>query len=138
MCSTSDCTSRSETRRGAVLPNKNNAAEGLVYVIPSESMGRGSEELGWALLQNFIRTIPDITPMPSSILFYNSGVKTVCSESKALDALRTLEQKGVKILSCGTCIAYFSLSGKLKVGRDTSMPEIMNIMAMADKVVSSF
>ena len=29
----------------------------LVYVIASDSMGRGSDELGWALLQTYIQTI---------------------------------------------------------------------------------
>lgn len=34
----------------------------MIYVIASDSMGRGSEELGWALLQTYIQTIKDVSP----------------------------------------------------------------------------
>ena len=49
----------------------------LVYVIASDSMGRGSDELGWALLQTYIATIKEVSPQPSRILFYNGGVNLI-------------------------------------------------------------
>ncbi|MBU0663977.1 MAG: sulfurtransferase-like selenium metabolism protein YedF [Proteobacteria bacterium] len=110
----------------------------LVYVIASDSMGRGSDELGWALLQTYIATIKEISPQPSRILFYNGGVKLVATAGKALEALQALEKKGVKILSCGTCLEFFKLETKLQVGTITNMYEILDSMASADKVVSPF
>ena len=71
----------------------------LVYVISSNSMGRGDDELGWALLQTYIQTIKDIQPLPEKIIFYNSGVKQVTTESGALEALRHLQTQGVEILA---------------------------------------
>jgi len=110
----------------------------LVYVIASDSMGRGSDELGWALLQTYIATIKEISPQPSRILFYNGGVKLVATGGKALEALQALEKKGVKILSCGTCLEFFKLEKNLQVGTITNMYEILDSMASADKVVGPF
>ncbi|MCX5869430.1 MAG: sulfurtransferase-like selenium metabolism protein YedF [Deltaproteobacteria bacterium] len=110
----------------------------LVYVIASDCMGRGSDELGWALLQTYVATIKDVSPQPSRILFYNGGVKLVATAGKALEALQALEKKGVKILSCGTCLDFFKLAKNLQVGTTTNMYEIMDSMASADRVVSPF
>ncbi|MBU0961380.1 MAG: sulfurtransferase-like selenium metabolism protein YedF, partial [Proteobacteria bacterium] len=81
----------------------------LVYVIPSDTMGKGSDELGWALLQTYVTTIAEVTPLPSHILLYNGGVKLVTAEGKALEALQNLEKKGVIVWSCGTCLEFFKL-----------------------------
>jgi selenium metabolism protein YedF len=110
----------------------------LVYVIASDSMGRGSDELGWALLQTYITTIKDVSPQPSRILFYNGGVRLVATAGKALEALQALEKKGVEVLSCGTCLEFFKLEKNLQVGTITNMYEIMASMAGADRVVSPF
>jgi selenium metabolism protein YedF len=120
------------------VPGGTPAGCNLVYVIASDCMGRGSDELGWALLQTYITTIKDVSPQPSRILFYNGGVKLVATAGKALEALQALEKKGVKILSCGTCLDFFKLAKNLQVGTTTNMYEIMDSMAGADRVVSPF
>ncbi len=109
---------------------------GLVYVISSSSMGRGSDELGWALLQTYIQTIKDVAPMPAKILFYNEGVRLVAEESGALDALRSLQEQGVEILACGTCLDFFKLSSAIKVGHISNMFDIMSAVNGAARVVS--
>ncbi len=114
------------------------AVSKIVLVIASDTMGRGSDELGWALLQTYIATIKEISPLPSRILFYNGGVKVVATPGKALESLQNLEKQGVKILSCATCLDYFKLGTKLQVGTSTNMYEIMDSMIHADKVVSPF
>lgn len=94
--------------------------------------------MGWALLQTFVQTIKDVTPLPTKIVLYNSGVKLVATKSGALEALRQLQAKGVEILACGTCLDYFQLKSALQVGQISNMHEIMRAMAMADKIVSPF
>ncbi|NLX20024.1 MAG: sulfurtransferase-like selenium metabolism protein YedF [Desulfobulbus sp.] len=110
----------------------------VVYVIASDSMGRGSEELGWALLQTYIQTIQEVEPLPKKILLYNSGVKLVTASSGALDALIHLQGLGVEILVCGTCLDFFNLKSAIKVGQISNMYEIMHAMISADKVVSPY
>lgn len=110
----------------------------LIYVISSDSMGSGSEELGWALLQTYVTTIEQVAPLPSHILLYNGGVKLAATATKALEALQRLEEKGVIIWSCGTCLEFFHLEKERKVGSITYMYDIMNTMATAAKVVSPY
>jgi selenium metabolism protein YedF len=114
------------------------AADNLIYVLPSDSMGRGSSELGWALLQTYVTTIAEVSPLPSHILLYNGGVKLAATESKALEALQKLEKKGVVIWVCGTCLEFFRLEDARQVGSITNMYDIMSTMTSAGKVVSPF
>jgi selenium metabolism protein YedF len=101
-------------------------------------MGRGSDELGWALLQTYIQTIKDVQPLPARILFYNSGVKLVTAASGALGALVQLQELGVEILVCGTCLDFFQLKSAIQVGHISNMHEIMSAMAEAGRLVSPY
>ncbi|NOY14399.1 MAG: sulfurtransferase-like selenium metabolism protein YedF, partial [Deltaproteobacteria bacterium] len=56
----------------------------------SEQMGSGDENFGRILLKNFLATLLELTPLPDTILFVNSGVKLVCRGSDALEALNQL------------------------------------------------
>ena len=127
-----------ETDYRCEIPGGLPAECNLVYVIASDCMGRGSDDLGWALMQTYIATIKEISPPPGRILFYNGGVKLVATAGKALEALQALEKKGVRILSCGTCLEFFKLEKRLQVGTITNMYEILDSMASADKVVGPF
>ncbi len=124
--------------RAADYPCEIPVSKKIVYVIASDCMGRGSDELGWALLQTYVSTIGQVSPLPWRILFYNGGVKLVATAGKALEALQKLEGQGVEIWSCGTCLEFFHLEEDLQVGRTTNMYDILESMAMADKVVSPF
>ncbi len=116
------------------LPEKS----GLVYIISSDTMGRGDDELGWALLQTYMATIAKVSPLPEKIFFYNSGVKLVASEGKALEAICDLAERGVEIYSCGTCLEFFHLENNLNVGEITNMYDILDSMAQARQLVSPF
>ena len=107
----------------------------LVYVISADSMGRGSDELGWALLQTYIQTIKDIDPLPEKIIFYNSGVKLTVEGSPVLQALRELESSGVKILVCGTCANYFQIKDQVGVGIISNMYAILEALSQAGHVI---
>lgn len=114
------------------------ASSGLIYIIASDTMGRGSDELGWALLQTYIATIREVSPLPDKIFFYNGGVRIVATEGKALEAVQYLEKKGVEVYSCGTCLEFFKLEKELKVGKITNMYDILDSMSRAAKVVSPY
>lgn len=109
---------------------------GLVYVISADTMGRGNEELGWALLQTYVQTIASIDPLPEAVILYNSGVRLVTADSGALEALRTLQAKGVEILVCGTCLDFYQLKSAMQVGQISNMFAIMDATVRAAKVVS--
>lgn len=111
------------------------AGNGVIFCTSSE-LGRGSTELGITLMKSFMFTLTESKNLPGTMLFVNSGVQLTCEGSPVLDHLRTLEQHGVEILSCGLCLDYFTLKEKLSVGRVTNMYAIYEKLNKADKVIS--
>ncbi|OPZ85645.1 MAG: DsrE/DsrF-like family protein [Firmicutes bacterium ADurb.Bin419] len=105
-------------------------------IINSEVMGKGDDKLGSSLMGNFLRKLWASNDKPDIIAFYNSGVKLLGEGSNVLDALSVLHDQGVELVACGTCIDFYDLNGKLKVGRRTDMVEIVSIMMEAEKVVT--
>ena len=110
----------------------------LICIVPADSMGRGSEELGWALLQNYVKTIKELSHLPGKIFFYNGGVKIVATDNKAVEAVIEMEQRGVEIWACGTCLEFFHLEKELKIGKITNMFDIVNSMAKASRIMSPY
>lgn len=97
----------------------------MTIAFSSNTMGSGSEELGKILVKSFIYTITEATPFPSTLVFYNTGVYLTCEGSEVVNDLKKLEEEGVEILSCGTCLDFFNIKEKLKVGEVTNMYNIL-------------
>ena len=112
------------------------AASDKVVVIRSNVMGEGDSELGKVLIKGFIYALSQQEELPKTILFYNGGAYLTCEGSASLDDLKELEHRGVKILTCGTCLNFYGLSEKLKVGEVTNMYEIAETMSKASLIVS--
>ena len=83
----------------------------------------------------FVQVLHEITPQPDTIIFINSGVKLVTEGSQVIEDLREMEEKGISLLACGTCLDYFELKERLAVGRVSNMYEIAETMLSAGKVV---
>ena len=115
---------------------KPTAASDKVVVIRSNVMGEGDPELGKVLIKWFIYALSQHKELPKTILFYNGGACLTCEGSASLDDLKELEHRGVKILTCGTCLNFYGLSEKLKVGEVTNMYEIAETMSKASLIVS--
>ncbi len=47
-------------------------------------------------------------------------------------------EEGLQILVCGTCLTYFNLLEKKKVGETTNMLDIVTAMQLADKVINIY
>lgn len=115
---------------------KPTAASDKVVVIRSNVMGEGDPELGKVLIKGFIYALSQQEDLPKTILFYNGGAYLTCEGSASLDDLKELELRGVRILTCGTCLNFYGLSEKLKVGEVTNMYEIAETMSKASLIVS--
>ena len=105
-----------------------------VILIQSEGLGRGNDELGMMLMSNFLRLLEESQDKPMQLIFWNTGVRLVCEDSWALEHLKALEEQGVEILACRTCLEFFELGEKLKVGKPTTMPESIQSMLSSDMV----
>jgi selenium metabolism protein YedF len=107
----------------------------LVLVVSADVMGRGEAELGEILVRGFFHTLGEVVPHPQTMIFFNTGVKLACEGSPVLDDLCALEEEGVEMLVCGTCLGYFELKEKLVVGQVSNMYDIAETMLNAGKVV---
>ena len=110
--------------------------ENLVYLITQNTLGHGSSELGAVLMKSFMYALLESTVMPKTILFMNAGVMLTIQSSPVLEHLETLKQRGVEILSCGTCLDYFAVKNELAIGGVTNMYTIIEAMSGANKVIT--
>lgn len=115
--------------------DKNISEKNTVVVISSNKMGEGNEDLGKALMKGFLYALSQQESLPKTLLFYNGGAMFTCEGSPSLEDLTSMERKGVEILTCGTCLDYYGLSHKLKVGQVTNMYVISEKMAKADLIM---
>ena len=108
----------------------------LVLVVSSDTMGRGEAELGNILVRGFFHTLGEVQPLPQRMIFFNTGVRLACTGSPVLDDLHALEERGVELLVCGTCLNYFELTEQLAAGQVSNMYDIAETMLSAGKVVN--
>lgn len=109
--------------------------ENTVVVIDSLHMGKGDAELGRILMKGFIYTLSEMEELPKTILFYNEGVKLAIDGAESLQDLKSLEERGVEILSCGTCLNFYGITEKLRVGSVTNMYTILERQTKATRVI---
>jgi selenium metabolism protein YedF len=105
------------------------------FVIGSDKLGKGSDDLGRILMKSFIYTISEKTPYPEFMVFLNSGVKLTVKGSDSIDDLTKLEEGGVKIVSCGTCLNFFEITNDLEVGSVSNMYDIVDLISESDNSV---
>ena len=107
-----------------------------VVFIRSDTVGRGDDELGSNLMLNFMYHLSETDPAPDAIIMMNAGVKLVAEDSEVLDSLRRLGKKGTRILACGTCLNFFELKERQKVGAASNMAEITETLLDASNVTT--
>ena len=107
----------------------------VVVVLSSNGMGNGDPDLAKILMKSFLFALTKQDILPQAILLYNGGAHLSCEGSESLEDLRNLENLGVEILTCGTCLDFYHLKEKLAVGHVTNMYEIVEKMEQADKII---
>jgi hypothetical protein len=98
-------------------------------------MGDAPAELQKKLTTTFL-TLVSQDALPGVIAFYGEGVKLTCEGSSVLDQLRVLSDQGVRLVICQTCLDFFGMRDKVRVGIVGGMGDIIAAMNGADKVIS--
>lgn len=124
---------REDAEAYCTLPPK--AQGGHVIVVSSDRMGSGPDELGGILIKAFVNTIKEIKPLPSKLVFYNTGILLTVEGSPLVGTLRELETLGVSILVCGTCVNYFQKQNLVSVGVVSNMYTILEALTEAGSVI---
>ena len=70
----------------------------------------------------------------TAIVFFNSGVRLVAADSPVLAELRMLEERGVDVVPCGTCLAHYDVDPQ--VGEVSDMDTIIRELDRAAKVIT--
>ena len=106
----------------------------LVF-ITADTLGSGDDELGGKLMLNFLLTLPELGSGLWRIILVNGAVKLAAEGHPCLEKLEALEASGVSILVCGTCLGFFGLMEKKRVGETTNMLDVVTSLAAAGKVI---
>ena len=128
---------------GAELPDSadgictvpSDRSDNTVVVVSADHMGEGDEALGKVLLKGFLFALTQQETLPKTILFYNSGAFVTCDGSASLEDLKKLEEQGVEILTCGTCLNHYGLTEKLQVGSVTNMYVIVEKQMLSTRII---
>ncbi|MBN2830425.1 MAG: sulfurtransferase-like selenium metabolism protein YedF [Candidatus Cloacimonetes bacterium] len=103
-------------------------AKGKTVFISKDKVGEGDDELGGNLMKAFIYSLNEVEKTPSMLIFMNSGVKLCVEGAETLPNLLKLEEKGIEMLVCGTCLNFFGIAEKLRVGKVSNMYDIASIL----------
>ena len=119
----------------AAAPAADTENRKTLVLITTDTLGRGDDELGARLMENFLASLPELGPSLWRIVLLNGGVKLAATEGKCLDTLKQLESCGVSILVCGTCLNFFHLLEAKQVGETTNMMDVVTSLSLAGKVI---
>ena len=118
------------------VPEAGEAPRKILVLMGADRLGRGDDRLGAKLMGNFIATLKEMGPELWCVVLVNAGVKLAVTGSEVLAGLKVLEQAGVRLLVCGTCLNHFQLLEAKEVGETTNMLDIVTAMQLADKVIT--
>ena len=117
-----------------VYNSDKNATCKKILFLKADSVGNG--ELGKKLIVGFLDTLKSADNAPSAIICVNEAVLiNTNSEHTAHKAMKELENKGIEVISCGSCLEFYGKTKDLKLGRIGNALEILNLLFDKDKVV---
>lgn len=123
-----------EKPSACIFPDTGPEARSTVVVLASDRMGEGDPELGAILLRACIQTLVQLEA-PGKILLYNRGVFLVLDDSPVLPELKALEEMGVELLVCGTCLDFYKVRDRLALGRVSNMFSILESQMQANRII---
>lgn len=109
--------------------------DGYTILVTTDKLGEGSEELGKILMKSYFYALSESDKLPTDIIFLNSGVFLTTEGSQILNILEDMSKKGIVISSCGTCLDFYNLKEKLKLGEISNMYFIVEKINNSTKVI---
>ena len=107
-----------------------------VILITRNGMGEAEQALQHKLTSTYFKLLDEHNILPGAICFYTEGVQLVVEGSPVLETLQSLEHKGVRLILCSTCLNYFNLIDKVRVGIVGGMGDILEAQQQAGKVIT--
>jgi hypothetical protein len=98
-------------------------------------MGSGDQELGEKLMSTFLKELAKSELHVDVVGCVNSGIFLTTEGSEVIDSLKTLQSKGARIATCGTCLDHHKRREKLLIGEVGTMDQTVAIMGTADRII---
>jgi selenium metabolism protein YedF len=111
-------------------------ASDTIILVTRNGMGDAEPALQQKLIQTYFKLLDESNSLPAAICFYTDGVKLAVMGSSVIDALKSLETKGVRLILCSTCLDYFDLTDQVQVGIVGGMTDIIEAQFKSQKVIS--
>lgn len=110
--------------------------KGTVILVTRDGMGDAPEDLRHTLASAYLDLLGHSDVLPDTIAFYGEGVKLVVSGSPVIDKLKALEDRGVRLIVCTTCLNFFGVMDELAVGVAGGMAGVIEAQFGAEKVIT--
>lgn len=99
-----------------------------VVLIGSDKLGTDDDKLGHILMSSFLRLLGQREELPKYVVLWNSGVKLAVRDTETAEFVKALQEKGVSVILCRTCVEYFGLEQSLGAGEIDGMVRIQSIL----------
>ena len=106
-----------------------------VLLIRDDAIGENGA-LGQKLICGFLATMKDCKSLPSAIYLLNRGVFLSTQNEATIAALKALEERGVAIYSCHTCLEHYGLLDAIKVGEVGNAKDTLEALLSAGNSVT--
>ena len=100
-----------------------------VVLIGSDTLGSPDEKLGRILMSSFLRLLGQREDLPGFVILWNGGVKLAARDTETVESIKALEDAGVEVILCKTCVEYFDLGDSLGAGEIDGMVRIQEILS---------
>jgi intracellular sulfur oxidation DsrE/DsrF family protein len=97
-----------------------------VILLTTDIMGT-EREIGEQALETFFTLLKQKDEKPKAIFCVNKGVLALTDASLCSVHLKELEDSGVEVLACKTCVDYYEVESKLTVGVISGMGTFVNL-----------
>ncbi len=118
------------------LPAPTNFGAETVILVTRYGMGQAEPGLQLKLITTYLNLLDDNNILPDAICFYTEGVRLAVTGSPVLEQLKSLQDKGVHLILCSTCLTYYNLTGDVQVGIIGGMTDILELQRRAGKVIT--
>ena len=107
-----------------------------IILVTNNGLGIAEIALQHKLAVKYFELLAQNNELPSAISFNTDGVKLTVTDSPVLEQLKVLEEKGVRLIVCSTCLDHYSIKDKLQVGIIGGMTDIIEAQTKASKVIT--
>lgn len=108
-----------------------------VILVSSNRLGSGDQSLGESILETYFTLLKQRDEFPQAVFCMNSGVLTMTEDSFVSVHLKEMEEKGVDILACKTCVDHYGVEGKLTVGKVSGMAHFIELSSKYEVITIS-